>query len=109
MFKFIPERIIKGWPAHINVAMDDGRSKSFPVTLDLKMLPSSEYRALAARGDEMIFPEIVKGWSGIHDEAGTALPFTEDNLRHLTNHPGFAQAVMRAYLRASSGEAARKN
>lgn len=109
MFKFIKDRIIKDWPAQIKVAMDEGRSKSFDITLDLKILPSPEYRELATQGDTVLFGEIIKGWSGICDEAGDTLPFNKDNLNNLSEHPGFAQAVIRAYMQASSGEASRKN
>ena len=109
MFKFIEDRVIKDWPAEIKVAMDGGRSKSFPVTLDLKILPSTQYRELAARGDKALFAAVVQSWSGICDQAGDKLPFTEDNLDKLSEHPGFAQAVVRSYMQASSGEASRKN
>ena len=109
MFKFIKDRIVKNWPADIKVAMDEGRSQSFPITLDLKILPSSQYRELAAQGDKATFAEVIQGWDGVYDEAGEPLPFNKDNLNTLAEHPGFAQAAVRAYLQASSGEASRKN
>ena len=109
MFKFIKDRVIKDWPSEIKVAMDKGRSKSFPITLDLKILPASRYRELAARGDAEVFAEIVQGWGGIHDENGEPIAFSQKALSDLSDHPGFSQAILRAYLQASSGEASRKN
>lgn len=109
MFRFVKDRVVKDWPAEIKVAMDGGQSQSFDITLDIKVLPSSEYRELAGQGDNALFPEVVKGWSGICDEAGQPLPFNKENLEILAEHTGFAQAVFRAYLQATTGEASRKN
>ena len=60
-------------------------------------------------GDKAVFAEVIRGWGGIADESGEPLPFNADNLDQLAEHPGFAQAVFRAYMKASSGEASRKN
>ncbi|WP_034832842.1 hypothetical protein [Endozoicomonas numazuensis] len=109
MFKFVKDRIVKDWPADIKVALDKGRSKSYPITLDLKILPATQYRDLAAQGDKVVFEEIVQGWSGIHDEDGNELSFSDENRDALADLPAFNQAVVRAYLQASSGEASRKN
>ena len=109
MFKFIKERVIKDWPAEIKVALNGGKSTSHAITVDLNILSSSEYRELAGQGDQVVFDKILKGWSGIHDENGNPLPFTDANRDALTELPAFTQAVVRAYMQASSGEASRKN
>jgi hypothetical protein len=109
MFKFVKDRIVKDWPAEIKVAMDKGRSKPFPITLDLKILPTTQYRELAAQGDKEVFEAILQGWGGIHDEDGQELPFNDENRGALAELPAFNQAVVRAYMQASSGEASRKN
>ena len=109
MFKFIKDRVIKDWPADIKVALDGGKSSSHAITLDLNILPSTEYRELAGQGDKVVFEKILKGWSGIHDEEGNPLPFTDDNRDALAELPAFTQTVVRAYMQASSGEASRKN
>ena len=109
MFKFIKEPVIKDWPADIKVALGGGKSISHAITLDLNILPSSEYRELAAQGDKVVFEKILKGWSGIHDEQGSPLPFTDANRDALAELPAFTQTVVRAYMQASSGEASRKN
>ncbi len=109
MFKFVKTRIIKDWPADIKVAHDGGTSTSHAITLDLNILPSTEYRELAAQGDKVVCKNILKGWGGIHDEAGNPLPFNDDNRDALAELPSFTQTVVRAYMQASSGEASRKN
>ena len=109
MFKFSKERIVKDWPAEISVAMDGGRVKKYPFTLDLKILDTEEYREIAAEGDRKLLGAFLKGFKGIADEAGDPLPFNEDSLDNLAVHPGFMRAALAAYMKAANGEASRKN
>ena len=109
MFKFVKDRIVKNWPEKVQVALDNGRTQAYPITLDLKILPTSDYRELAAQGDKALIAEIVQGWSGVCDEAGEPLVCSDEHLDLLSEHVGFSQAVIRAYLQASSGEGSRKN
>lgn len=109
MFRFTTERIIKEWPAEIQVAKDGGKTHTHKITLDLKIIDTDDYRQTAADGDVALIEKVVHGWSGIGDEQGNALVFNEGNRNALARHPGFVRGAISAYMKAANGEASRKN
>jgi hypothetical protein len=44
-----------------------------------------------------VMRQVVKGWSGILDEDGASVPFSEDNLNRLLQIPGAAHALIKGY------------
>lgn len=109
MFQFTKQRLVKDWPATITVAQNGGSVSSHQIGVDLEIIDTEHYRAVAAQGDRAVIAAIVKGWHGIGDEYGEPLPFSEENRDALASHTGFTSAVLTAYLQAARGEAAQKN
>lgn len=62
------------------------------------------WRDMVANGDSIsqvtdaMLP-YIKGWSGVKDEGGQELPFTEDSFRALMRLPGLALLTNAAFLR----------
>lgn len=109
MFKFVKERNVKNWPAIVSVSTDGGQVETHDITLDFKLLESDQFAAVAAKGDQAFCETVIIGWSGIADESGNELEFTEENLKALSLNVPFATGAYKAYLQASSGQASIKN
>lgn len=102
------------WPVDLRVAMDGGKWESRKFDLRFRRLSQSrldqvfeEADAQALRVDALL-REIIVGWSGIVDEAGDALPFSQAALDALLDLPGARRAIADAW-RASLREGARGN
>ena len=65
----------------------------------------SEYKEIA--GDEQkaadVLPEKIKGWEGIADDQGVAIPFSADALEALLDVPYIERAFALGLLQASQG------
>lgn len=108
MFKLTQERLVKDWPATIHLPADGGKVVEENITLDLLILDADAAFKLL-NGDEPTFKKVIKGWTGIGDADGNALPFSEENLNLVLKSSFFVIAAARAYQQASSGQAAEKN
>lgn len=108
MFKIEKNRLVKQWPATVELPVDGGTIEKEKITLDLLILDTEE-NARMLRGDEATMKKIVKGWSGIGDKNGDAFPYSDENLSALLKNQFFVIAVVRAYQQASNGQAAEKN
>ena len=109
MFRFTTERMVRDWPARIQVSMDGGKTRTHRITLDLKIIDTDDYRQTAAEGDVALIEKVVHGWGGIGDEQGNDLEFCDENRNALARHPGFVRGAINAYMNAANGEASRKN
>jgi hypothetical protein len=108
MFKIINDRIVKDWPAQVTIAVDGGKTETHDITLDLQLL-DVEQSDRVLRYFKKDVKKVVKGWSGIADADNKPLPFSEENLDQVMSNPAFIGAVVNAYLKANSGQAAEKN
>lgn len=108
MFKIQKELVVKNWPATVEIPTDDGKVIKEDITLDLLILDIEDNGKLL-NGDQKALKKVIKGWSGIGDENGNALEFSQENLELVTKNQFFVVAVLRAYQMASNGQAAEKN
>ncbi|QUN06430.1 hypothetical protein KDN34_02910 [Shewanella yunxiaonensis] len=108
-FVFTTKRTVKNWPATLFVAANNGDVEQHKISFDLELLPDDQYIELLNKSPKDFFDEAIKGWSGIGCADGTDMTDTPDNREALYNWPPFANAALRAYRQAASGEAARKN
>ncbi|MBE3653498.1 hypothetical protein [Vibrio navarrensis] len=108
MFKVTSERLVKSWPAVVEVPVDGGAIEKHNITLDLLILDTEE-NGKVLNGDKKALKKIIKGWSGIGDKHGKEMPFNEENLEATIRNQFFVIAVYRAYTQASNGQAAEKN
>ncbi|STQ75540.1 hypothetical protein [Grimontia hollisae] len=109
MFKIVKSRIVKHWPVKVVVPAEGGKTESFDIKLDVEVVDTETFNTLSRQGDGAFMARVVKGWSGVGDEAGNEVPFNDENLAAVSKDPLFGAAVMRAYLQLASGQAATKN
>lgn len=109
MFVFTKKRIVKEWPATLKVSGDKGQVTEHEISVDLELIPEDEWIALFRQSPKAAFDRVLLGWNGISDANGEPMEATLDNRAALYQWQPFSLAVTNAYLRASTGEAARKN
>ncbi|MCU8068152.1 hypothetical protein [Shewanella sp. SM32] len=109
MFVFTKKRLVKEWPETLKVAEDKGAVIEHDIALDLELIPEDEWLELIKKGHSIAFDRVLLGWHGISDADGEPMEDTFDNRAALYQWQPFTIAVIRAYQRAASGEAARKN
>lgn len=109
MFQLVKERIVRHWPITISVPVDGGKVETHDVTLDFRLVDTTEFRALSQQGDDKLFAEVVLGWSDIYDAQGQALPFTPENLAAACRNQHFTAGALQGYMKAISGVASTKN
>ena len=114
------------WPVSFDVPVDGGRHEKNTFDAELKRLPQSRIveiqeavqKRLSAiqRGEEAdgmitdheIAVEILIGWTGITDDTGEQVPFSEKAKAELLDVPTVTAAVVTAYFGSLRG-AKRKN
>ena len=108
------------WPVPLLIPVDGGRREKHSFDAEFKRLPQSRIneiiklaRALElGRGDDESLDdktaarEVLIGWTGITDDAGKELPFSESALAELLEIPTIAGQVIRAWF--NSMEVAKK-
>jgi hypothetical protein len=109
MFKLIAKNHVKHWPAKAQFATNDGVVQAVNFYLDLVLIPTNEFNALARLGDDALLQQVITGWDDIGDEDGNPLEFNQENLIAASRNGAFARAALSAYVQASSGQAAEKN
>jgi hypothetical protein len=107
------------WPVAFDVPVDGGRHERQTFDGEFKRLPQSKVGPMVAElqrledlGDLDRITEIASGvlvgWSGINDDAGKEIPFSQKALDQLLEVPFLAVAVLKAYMDSLKG-AKRKN
>jgi len=107
------------WPVTFDVPVDGGRHERQTFDGEFKRLPQSKIGPMVAElqkledlGDLERFTEIAAdllvGWSGINDDNGKEVPFSQKALERLLEVPFLAVAVLKAYMDSIKG-AKRKN
>jgi hypothetical protein len=108
------------WPVPLLIPVDGGRREKHSFDAEFKRLPQSRIneiiklaRALElGRGDDESLDdktaarEVLIGWTGITDDAGKEVPFSESALAELLEIPTIAGQVIRAWF--NSMEVAKK-
>jgi hypothetical protein len=102
------------WPVTVEIPVDGGRHDKQTFDAEFKRLPQHRNNAIvdeAREGsitDQDLCDEILIGWSGINDEDGKPLPFSDKMKTQLLDIPGVAAAIVFAYISSLQG-AKRKN
>lgn len=103
------------WPVEIQIATDGGVHEKFTFDAEFKRLSSDRVKEVlypkegaTSLGDVEFCREIVLGWSGIKDDKGGEVPFSQDALEKLLKiHP--APANIAAAWIGSISKAKEKN
>lgn len=110
MFKIVEKTSIE-WPVNVEVPQDGGRTTKHSFSAVFRVLPQEEITSLAENNEDPVFlSEVLIGWSGVADESGTPIEYSDEMKAKLLSIPYVRRAVLVAFFEASNGKAAaRKN
>lgn len=107
------------WPVSFDVPVDGGRHERQTFDGEFKRVPQSKLGPMVAELQKLedlgeldriteIAADVLVGWSGISDDTGKEIPFSQKALEQLLEVPFLAVAVLKAYMDSIKG-AKRKN
>ena len=102
------------WPVAFDIPVDGGRHQRVTSDGVFKRVSQSRMREIGQmiQEDQLteadLVSEILVGWSGINDNDGKELPFSQKALAQLLDVPMLAGAIATTYLESHQG-AKRKN
>jgi hypothetical protein len=107
------------WPVTFDVPVDGGRHERQTFDGEFKRLPQSKIGPMVAELGRLedlgeldriteIAADVLVGWSGVSDDNGKEIPFSQKALEQLLEVPFLAVAVLKAYMDSIKG-AKRKN
>ena len=113
------------WPVTIRMPADGGKREKQSFEAEFKRLPQSRIAEIQAQAQKMVkaaeageqlegisdvsvADEVLVGWSGILDEDGEEVPYSETNKAMLLEVPMLAASLVQAYF-ASLTDEKRKN
>ena len=107
------------WPVSFDVPVDGGRHERQTFDGEFKRLPQSKVGPMVAELNRIedlgeldriteIAADVLVGWSGVSDDNGKEIPFSQKALEQLLEVPFLAVAVLKAYMDSIKG-AKRKN
>lgn len=109
------EILIKKWPVLVSTPKDGGSVTTHEILVDYSLLPQDEMDSLleASRdvegtSDEYVLRRVVKNVSGIEDEAGNPIEYSEALLNRMVKRPNIRSAMMSAYFEAAVGKKAKR-
>lgn len=97
------------WPVTFNVPVDGGRHDSQTFDASFKRKPQKWIRDIVKRidADDVIDTDVARqvlvGWSGVNDENGKEIPFSQKALDQLLEVPTLASAIVLAYFNSVAG------
>jgi hypothetical protein len=103
------------WPVAVEIPIDGGRFDKQTFDAEFKRLPQDRNNQIledARSGvitDQDVCGEILVGWSGVLDDDGKEVPFSEGAKSQIMSVPQLAAAVVMAYFQSMQGAAKRKN
>lgn len=106
------------WPIPLVIPVDGGRKETHTFDGEFLRLPQSRINELLtlarnvelgkAEPDEMedvqTAKEMLIGWSGVIDDNGQEIPFSEAALNQLLNIPGIAGQIVKAFFLSIQAE-----
>ena len=102
------------WPVTFDLPIDGGRHQRQSFDGEFRRLSQSRNRELGQQieagdtTDADLATEVLVGWSGITDDSGKDVPFSQAALQQLLDVPMLATAIITAYFSSLQG-AKRKN
>ena len=97
MFQIAQPGTLYRTDVEVVVPQEKGGAETHDIVVLFTCINSEHYLEYAAKGDEETVRQIVRGWEGILDHTGKALPYTKENLNMLSCLTYFRLAVLRAY------------
>ena len=101
------------WPASIDIPVDGGRHETQTFDVQFKRMPQSWIREIAKKIDSEevtdvdVAREVVVGWSGVTDDSGKEVPFSQKALAQLLDVPTLAASVVLQFFTAAAGAKAK--
>lgn len=102
------------WPVTFDVPVDGGRHERHSFDGEFRRLNQSRIREMGQQieagdvTDAELATEVLVGWTGITDDDGKDVPFSQAALQRLLDVPMVAAAIVLAYFNSLQG-AKRKN
>jgi len=102
------------WPVYFDIPVDGGRFERQTFDCEFKQLSQSRIREISESigsedlTDADVAAEVLQGWSGVTDDAGKEVPFSQKAMEDLLEVPMLASAIVLAYFESLQG-AKRKN
>lgn len=107
------------WPVTFDIPVDGGRHERQTFDGEFKRLPQSKIAPMVAELDRLdsagdldrltdMAGEVLVGWSGVTDDQGKEVPFSQKALEQLLEVPMLAVMILKAYMESLKG-AKRKN
>jgi hypothetical protein len=97
------------WPVTFDLPVDGGLHETQTFDVHFKRMPQKWIREIAKKidaekvTDTEVAREIVLGWTGITDEAGKDIPFSQKALEQLLEIPTLAGAMVLTFFKATAG------
>jgi hypothetical protein len=97
------------WPVTFDLPVDGGLHETQTFDVHYKRMPQKWIREIAKKieadkvTDTEVAKEIVAGWTGITDEAGKEIPFSQKALEQILDIPTLSGSVVLAFFKATSG------
>jgi len=102
------------WPVTFDIPVDGGRHERQTFDGEFKRLSQSRITEIGEQikaeeiTDSALAAEVLIGWSGVTDDSGKDVPFSQSALQQLLDVPMLAAAITLAYFESLQG-AKRKN
>jgi hypothetical protein len=102
------------WPVHFDIPIDGGRFERQTFDCEFKQISQTRIREISegigsdGMTDADVAAEVLVGWSGVTDDNGKDVPFSQSALADLLEVPMLASAIVLAYFDSLQG-AKRKN
>lgn len=103
------------WPVEVMIPRSGGDFDKFTFDAEFRRLSTDEWRKMVDKMGEGkmdladIAVAIIAGWSGVDDEPGVAVPFSDTALKDLLNIAQVPAAIFAAFSKSLSGAAREKN
>jgi hypothetical protein len=110
MFKMQKQDTFK-WPCIINVPKDGGGFSSHEMSAEFKLLEQSKIDVLLEQfktADKDLLQTLLVGWTGVCDEEGNPMPFTDTSRDAFIDYPYVRTALLKGYFEATSGNKVKK-
>lgn len=97
------------WPVTFDVPVDGGRHDKQTFDASFKRMPQKWIRDIAKRieADEVVdidvAHQVLVGWSGVTDDTGKEIPFSQKALDQVLDVPTLASAIVLAYFNSVTG------
>jgi hypothetical protein len=102
------------WPVVVEFPVDGGKFDKETFDAEFKRLPQDRLREIGEQVDNgtlsdlELLDQVLAGWSGIFDESGEEVPFTETNRKRILNVGLVAASIVAAWFE-SLAKGKRKN